>query len=79
MSNADRERKKEYTKSHYHKRQIFLNYLIDCVEKLENISLSKKVLLNSRNILKWSFLIIAKHLWIFESMQNVESKHTQQC
>ena len=41
MSDEDRERKKEYKKNYYNKRKNLLGYLINCVEKLENVSLSR--------------------------------------
>ena len=41
MSDAHRERKKEYMKIYHHKRKKLLNYLINCVEELENLCLNE--------------------------------------
>ena len=47
MSDAERERERErkniyiYIKCFYYKRENFLNYLLNCVEGLENICLNK--------------------------------------
>ena len=41
MSDKDRERKRENMRNYYYKRKIFLNYLINCIEQLENVSFKK--------------------------------------
>ena len=41
MSEKEGERKKEYMRSYYYKRKNLLNHVINCVQKLENISLNK--------------------------------------
>ena len=43
MSDADRQRKKEYMKNYYYKRKNLLNNLIDHVDKLENVCLNNYV------------------------------------
>ena len=43
MSDADREIRKEYMKEYYYKRWILLSQLINCVEELENVCISKNI------------------------------------
>ena len=43
MSDADTERRKDYMKSYYCNRKKFLNHLINHVEELENVCLSKLI------------------------------------
>ena len=53
MSDADTERRKDYMKSYYYNRKKFLNHLINHVEELENVCLSKLIFKFEKKKLKF--------------------------
>ena len=65
MSDADTERRKDYMKSYCYNGKKFLNHLINHVEELENVCLSKLIFKFEKK--NWNSKILRKnyYFWIF--------------
>ena len=62
MSDADTERRKDYMKSYCYNGKKFLNHLINHVEELENVCLSKLIFKFQK---KNSKILRKNYFWIF--------------